>query len=197
MKIPRQQTEKAPRRYIAKVIDNNDPDKEGKVQIYIEHLMSNFKTEHYPWARQDREWSSEIPEIGFYVWVYFTDEKYLKKPYYANYVDLKDHHYHDSYEDNIQTEVGSETEYPNVKYIYFPNKVCLALSSSTSTPEITLYHPSCYIFIDKQGQLTIEQSNGNKFEMLTTGISITDKNENTIVMTGTAVTINDNLVINK
>jgi len=197
MKISKRPLEKAPRRYIAKVINNNDPEKEGKVQIYVEHLMSNFNPSHYPWARQDRAWTSDIPETGSYVWVYFTDEQFLKKPYYTNYVNLKGYHYHNSYENNIKSRVGSESEYPFVKYIYLPNNVSIAMSSSTSTPEITLYHPSCYIFIDKQGKLKIQQTNGNKIEMLTNGISITDLNGNSIVMTGSAITLNNNLVINK
>ncbi|HRR19541.1 MAG TPA: hypothetical protein P5332_10880 [Ignavibacteriales bacterium] len=184
-------------RYIAKVVDNKDLEQEGKVQIYIEHLMNGFKVEHYPWARQDREWTSFIPEIGDLVWVYFTDQEFFKKPYYQGKVTLKEYHDHIAFKNEIKNKVGCESEYPDMKYIYLNNKVTLGLSSSSITPEIVIYHPNCYIFIDKQGQCKITSLNGNKIEMLLTGISITDLNQNSILMTGSAVTINNSLVINK
>jgi len=184
-------------RYIAEVKSNLDTDEDGKVQIYIAHKMDGFKEAHYPWAKQDREFSSFIPEEGDLVWVYFEDETFLKQAYYQNKVTLKEYHDHAVFENSIKTAVGSEAEYPDMKFISLVNKVTIGISSSVGTPEIVLYHPDCFIFIDKEGQCKITQSNGNKIEMLSTGISITDSNENTMIMTGTAVTINNNLVVNQ
>ena len=78
------------KRYIAEIIDNNDPDTEGKCQIYIEPLHHDLQPSQYPWAKQDISgFASWIPEIGDKVWVWFQDEEFYRKPYYNGKIDLK------------------------------------------------------------------------------------------------------------
>ena len=37
--------------YPAVVVDNDNPDKNGKVQVKIEHMHSDVKSEDLPWAQ--------------------------------------------------------------------------------------------------------------------------------------------------
>lgn len=149
--------------YVAQVKKNNsltgfvhpDPSsppatKDGRIQIYIPELHYGFSADMYPWARQDREFSSFIPEIGDFVWVWFEDERNFKKPFYRNKIDLLEKHDHGK-------TIGSITaSYPDVKYIYFANGVAIGLSSNTSKPEISIVTPQAEIYIDSTGAISIK-----------------------------------------
>lgn len=142
-------------KYIAKIIDNNDTDQEGKCQIYIEELHHDLNVDQYPWARQDREWTSFIPEKDDLVWVYFVEDRYHKKAYYCNKLTLKEYHIHN------QT-IGSITAaYPHVKYIKLANGNAIAMSSDSDTSEISVYHSSgAEIYINNDGEIHIKGSGG-------------------------------------
>jgi len=169
-------------RYVGKVISNNDPDKEGKCQIYVEHLMSGFQPSQYQWFRQDKEFTSFIPENNDLVWCYFEDELASRQGYYQEKVTLKSYHTHN------QT-IGSITSvYPDVKYIKLANGISIAMSSNSSKPEISIYHPSAEIFIDKDGNVNIKAAN-EEIKMDATGITITATGKQ-IKMSATAGTPN-------
>lgn len=141
-----------PENYIAKVINNVDPDLKGKVQIYIPHKMEGMNPSHYPWVKQDKEWTSFIPEIGEYIWVYFIDETFLKKGYYKNKVTLKDYHDHNE-------TIGSMSDvYPNIKYIKLSNGVSFALSSNLT--EASIKAGNTEIYINPSGAIKMTVSPG-------------------------------------
>jgi len=144
--------------FIAKVIDNNDSDEAGKVQIYIPHLMEGMTPSHYPWANQDREFTSFIPEVGEFIWVYFFDPVYKKKPYYRNKVTLKE------YNDHAETIGSMSGSYPNIKYIKFDNGVSLALNSSET--EISILAGNTEIYISPAGEIIVKGVAG-QFNLLT------------------------------
>jgi hypothetical protein len=133
--------------YIAEIKDNNDPDKEGKVQIYIPELHYGFQSSQYPWARQDREFTSDIPEINDLVWIYFEDKEYFKKAFYKNKLNLKQYHDHNK-------TIGSLTGvYPDIKYVRLKNGVSIALNSNQT--EATIKVGSAEIYIDPNGKIKI------------------------------------------
>jgi hypothetical protein len=138
--------------YIAQVVDNDsqnheDGNKDGRVKIYIPELHYGFAKNQYPWAQQDRELSSFIPEKDDLVWVYFLDEPLFKKPYYGNKVQLLNKNDHG-------ITIGSiKATYPNVKYIRLPNGVSIGLSSVTE--EISIFSGSSEIFFNDNGDITI------------------------------------------
>lgn len=153
------------KRYIGIVTDNDDPDKEGKVKIFIPFLHWGFAASDYPWARQDRFWTSAIPSINDVVWVYFFDEHFYK-PYYGNEVNLKNNHSHN---ETIGSLTGS---YPDIQYIKLPSGVYIGLNAKD--PELSIGNGDTEIFISKTGDITIEDINSNKIETAPTGITITD-----------------------
>lgn len=148
----------------AKVINNNDTKKKGRVQIKIEYLHYNIADDFLPWAIQshasigstDEFGSSFIPENNSFVWVWFEDiDEMYRQPYYICDVHFSNKHPHNLFEDNIKSPLGSASVYPNTKYTYYPNGICIGVDSSTDNPEIFLYHPSANIFIDKDGKVKI------------------------------------------
>lgn len=150
--------------YQGTVIDNDDPDKEGRVKIRCEEIMSGWQDSHLPWARpfsgsggSSESGQSNIPEEGDLLWCFPEKSHSMKNWYYISGSQLSDVNPHSLFEDNVKSSVGSQASYPDVKFWHFKNKVCLAVSSSITTPEIMVYHPSgTFVFIDSDGKITIE-----------------------------------------
>jgi hypothetical protein len=147
------------KKHIAQIIENNDPDLEGKVQIYIPYLMEGFKKNHYPWAKQDKEFASFIPEKNEFVWVWFEDELYLRNAYYQNKVTLKEYHDHNK-------TIGSMSgAYPDIKYLQLKNGVSIAVNSNQT--EASIVAGGAEIYINPSGEIHIKGSSGSlEFSLL-------------------------------
>ena len=175
--------------YRAKIIKNDptnaatgiDKTKNGRVQIYIEAYHRDISSELYPWALPAKDGTggsssfgvSCIPEIGSFVWVFFEDEAFHRNPFYVWDFNPSGLNPHNLYESNVKSTVGAASSYPDVKYIYLKNGICIAVSSNASNPEITIYHPSgTYAFIDKVGLLKYNGAEGNTIVMSASGIAI-------------------------
>ena len=179
--------------YPAKVVENNDPDKKGLVQIRISHLMEDTKDSLLPWARpfnnggggSTTQGVSFIPEKDSAIIVFFMDDFNYDQCYY-----IADQYYEDSNIHNKVDDLGLESKYPDVKYIKLKNGITIAMSSSTDTPEIAIHHPSSDILIDKDGNINIKAGT-NELVMDDEGILIKDKNDNDITMDGSGIVIKD------
>lgn len=154
-----------PNFYPAKVIDNNDLEKRGRVQIRIEHLHGEITDNTLlPWAKQaslstggaSTYGVSSIPEIGSWVWVFFDNEELLNIPFYFADVQLNGMHPHELFEDNIKTALGASSVYPDMKYLYLANGICIGVSSG-SAKEVFIYHPAgSHIFINNAGEIHLK-----------------------------------------
>lgn len=171
--------------FIAKVTNNIDPDEEGKVQINIPELfhtddpINGLTVIDLPWARQDREMSSNIPEINDYIWVYPHQKEFWRNWYYRNKVDLKLYNLHKDFETTIKANItGMSGVYPYVKYNLLPNGLCIGYSTTPLAAEYFIYSPlGTYFFIDSTGNLTINIAAISKLKIkntLTSLKSITD-----------------------
>ncbi len=139
--------------YIATVVDNNDPDKIGRVRVKINHLHYNIPDSDCPWAYQDRSFTSNIPEVGDKVRVYFEEPKHFRYPFYTTKITLSDYHGHNQ---SIGSMSGS---YPNVKYIRLKNGVSIAINSSET--EASIVAGSAEIYISPEGEIHLQGSNGS------------------------------------
>jgi hypothetical protein len=182
--------------YIAEVLDNNDLEMKGRVQIYCAPIHHNIKAKNsslLPWAQSASCFTSMIPAVGEFWWVFFEKEEHYKNPFYMAPVNFSGLHGHNK-------TIGSMTAvYPNVKYLRLPNDVAIALSADTATPEISIHHPKAEIYIDKDGHITITSSNGdNTIVADASGIVITDANGNTVTCDSTGITLSggNKLVVN-
>jgi hypothetical protein len=161
--------------HYAVIVDNDsqnssDGTKNGSVKIRIPYMMNGLKDSELPWALpfqsftggSDSHGISSIPEENSLVWVFFYDEKLHKNPYYISGINLKDFTPAELFEDNVKSSIsGYSSSYPDNKFIYLANGVCLVISSNSSTPEIAIYHPEgAYIFINSSGEIHLKGANG-------------------------------------
>jgi len=100
---------------------------------------------------------SLIPEIDSKVWIFFSDahQGIYKKPFYIADGSLDSFNPFSLFKDNVKSELESASAYPNTKYYYFKNGICIGVDSSESNPEVFIYHPKASIFIDKSGKTKI------------------------------------------
>jgi len=154
--------------HIAKVIDNNDPNKQGLIKIYISYMHLDIKEDLLPWALPFHNFIggastygiSSIPEINSYIWVFFEDEDHHKNPFYFGDVVNEDLTPNKLFEDNVKSAIAAESAYPNVKFIYTPNGICIGFSTESGKPEFFIYHPKFYMFVDKNGKTTFKNTGG-------------------------------------
>lgn len=157
--------------FIAKVIDNVDPLKEGRVQIFIESIMSGFKDEHLPWARpfnngfggSEDFGEMKIPEKDSLVWVFAEKPRNFKNWYYLSAVSLKKLNpfkkiltfLNGKFKLPFSSKgLGLSSSYPDIKLNYYKNGIVVGVSNDSSNPEIFIYHPeSAMIVIDKNGKI--------------------------------------------
>lgn len=189
--------------YIATVIDNNDPDKEGKVKIKIDPFHDGFKQSDLPMAKPvlygtgggTSQGVSSIPEINSIVWIFFEDEVNFRHPFYFGDLSLKNLNPHKHFNDNVKASItGYGGEYPNVKYQYIKNGICFGVSSDETHKEIFIYHPGGskgYLYINNDGSYDIKDGNNNSFKLNTDGIKLKDKNSNEVTLSSTGITITD------
>jgi len=153
--------------YYAQVVDNNDSQKKGRIKIRVPELHWGIIDTDLPYAKQDKEFSSFIPEIGEVIVVYSVD-RFYKKWFYQSNISLEEKHEHNDFENNVKSKIGSTSQYPNTKYLRFKNGATIAFDSSLGNPEISLYSPKeSWVFIDKDGKVKIKAS--SDIEILTEG----------------------------
>ena len=190
--------------HIAKVIDNAHEDKNGLIKISIPYLHYEIQESLLPWALPLHNFLggsatsglSVIPEIDSYVYIFFENEKLHKNPVYVGNVNSKDVNIDKLFEDNIKTNIsGFEGTYPNVKFLITDNGICIGFSTEADKPEVFIYHPKSYLYINKDGNMEYKDNDNNNIKLTSSGIDITDAQGNTIKANGTTLTLNSNLEV--
>jgi hypothetical protein len=151
--------------YLATVMDNKDPDKEGKIQVFSEPIMNGWQKDHYPWVRP---WSmstggskdfgsSNIPEKDSKVMIFFSNNELKHHGFYMADVSLKDLNAAKAFEDKVLPKVGRwVSKYPDTKFVVHKNGTCIAMSSSEDNPEIVIVSPKgAQFLITKNGDLFV------------------------------------------
>lgn len=181
--------------YIAEVINVADKDangtdqKIGRVQIYcapIHHNIKKNSSDLLPWAQSASCFTSFIPAVGDFVWIFFEKEEFYQNPFYMAPVNFSALHNHNKI-------IGSITsEYPDVKYIWLPNDVAIGMSAKDDNAEISIHHPKAEIYIEKDGHAKLYFSEDkNKLDITSDGIVITDINNNIITCNGDGLKTED------
>jgi hypothetical protein len=161
-------------KFIGEVVENNDSQKLGRVQINIpEIFLGNIPNGDLPWAKQDRASSSDIPEIGDKVWCYWHDEINFRNLYYGNKVDLFGYTDHGKFESEIKSKLsGFSSSYPDVKFKYLANGNCIGMTSGDN-PEIFIVHKDgSQVYIKSNGDISIKDKSGHEIELDSTGITL-------------------------
>lgn len=156
--------------HVAEVKDDDDTFKEGRVQIFIENLMSEFDTSHLPWARpfypgfggSSDYGRLRVPKKGSKVWVFSEKPDLLFNWFYMADVSLKKLNpiqkiltfLNGKFKATPQTGgLGLSSSYPDVDIILYPNGIYTGVSTGND-PEVFVYHPSALISIDKEGNIS-------------------------------------------
>ena len=174
--------------YVAKVTSNNDPDQAGKVQIRIEPFHDGFSDADLPWSKPapigtgggTSQGVSSIPENNSFVWVFFEDEENYRHPFYLFDVSLKNINAHTYFNQNVKPQItGYGGSYPNVKFQYFKNGICVGVSSDSANKEVFIFHPAGngFFYINNLGAYSIKDGFGNTVK--TTASNIIELNGNT------------------
>lgn len=100
--------------YIGVVVDNNDPDRLGRIKVKVMDVYDDFETVDIPWAKPWKDLSGNsfnVPENGKVVTVVFDDDK----PEYI---------YADNYNINLENKLKKleEGDYLSMKSILFDHK---------------------------------------------------------------------------
>lgn len=137
--------------YEAKVVDNNDPERRGRIKARVRTLFDSIDDSDLPWAIPTFEHSDGaslesgillIPKIGSKVLLYFQGGSPFH-PIYRGY----------TIDDNTILEEGNHN-YPNRALIRFKNSLLVVID--TQTNEIFIRNPGdAHILIDGNVETTI------------------------------------------
>ena len=153
----------------AKVVDINDPTKQGKVQINIESKFKNFKKDLLPWAiplisdTSDSTMSFNPPKVGSQVWIlrdeYWKRFYYISNRYFYNLFDF-------SKVSGLLDKCDKiNKEYKNIRFTYFLDKSLLFHNNEDGSSGI-VNSKGTVIYIDKDGDFV---RNINKDEIIDVG----------------------------
>ena len=165
--------------YDGTVIENVDPEKEGRIKVDIPEIGSGWDPALLEWARP---WSnggtggssefgkSWIPEKGSKVGVFFQDERSKKYPFYIADSEFKNVNPHKVFEQKIKPNLPRwEAKYPDVKFITLKNQTTIAFSSDPTKAEIAIYHPSgSQIHLSKDGHVYCGNKTGKLDKVVST-----------------------------
>jgi len=161
--------------YIATVVDNKDPDGEGKVQIKPHGLFDDIKEKDLPWAVYETQYTDvenikiTIPKIGSKVKVYFDNDDLYKPIYNLNVPTFA----------SINSKVKGAGSNPDI-YVLYENEQGDYISIDTANSVFTINHnKGTVLTIDTDGFVHLTQTNPNT--KLTVGtLDIDDKGFNVV-----------------
>lgn len=142
--------------YIAKVVDNNDPEKLGKIKIKIVPEMENFDENLLPWVgiykqglgTGDNTAVHEVPENNTFIRVLVEDWPFFKRIRYISDDFIEGKSQYEQFELNI--EELSEQNYPQPSFKKYKDGTIVFHNSQTG--EHGSYFPNgSYFFIDSNG----------------------------------------------
>jgi len=139
--------------YRGQVLDNDDPDKLGRIKVNLFGLTDGIDAEDLPWAVPAMPLFAgagsgfgyfAVPKIGTYVFVFFEASDIYQPIYFAEATDGIH---------GLPTE--RLTNYPNTKVIKTPNGIVITINDFSK--EICVNHPSgSYLKIDTAGNIIIQ-----------------------------------------
>lgn len=122
--------------YRGVVVDNNDPNKTGRVKVRVYPMYSGSKDADLPWSvpamplfcgASSGKGSLFLPDVGSWVWCFFEEGEFTQPVYFAE-------------AGNGATGVPDQTSYPNRRVIYSAQGLYIALDDTTK--EIIVHAPT-------------------------------------------------------
>ena len=146
-------TDKFPGFYRGKVLDNNDPDKLGRIKVGILGIFDGLESDVIPWATPampltvgagDGFGCFNVPEIDSWVWCFFEASDLYQPVFFAEATD------------GVHGLPAERTsDYPNRRITKTKNGIIIYINDLTK--EIKVLHPTgSYIQIDAGGNIVIK-----------------------------------------
>lgn len=182
--------------YIGEVIDNNDPDQNDKIQVFVSAIHVEDARSNSPWARPflilggggANQGSSWIPEVGDKVWVFFQRPDINQDAFYLPAPNFNTSNTISAYS-SIKSSLGESgaiSDYPDVKFFSTPNGNIIGMSSDPSNPEVFLYSNSgSSILLESNGNIYTKSSSGKITVTNSTGIYEIDTSGTHTINNGT------------
>jgi len=138
----------------AKVVDIDDTDKQGKIQINIESRFKDFKKDDYPWAIpfisnvSESTMSFNPPKVGSQLWVlrdtYWKRFYYISNRYFYNLFDF-------SKVSGLLDKCDKiNKDYKNIRFNYYEDGTLLFHNNNDGSSGI-VNSQGTVIYIDKDG----------------------------------------------
>lgn len=149
------------------VVDNNDPDKTGKVKIRIMPEMASFTTETLPWCNiytTEAGFSSAfgkhiVLENNALIRVLVEDHHFKKIRYISDDI-VEGLYFYDSALDSLSeiTELSSQT-YPQPMFHFYKDGT-IEFHNSTTGEHGTYYKGGGYTLVDSSGNVFVNLNSG-------------------------------------
>lgn len=138
--------------YRGKVLDNDDPDKLGRIKVNVLGIFDEIDSEYLPWAVPAQPLFTgsgsgyghfAVPEVGSYVWCFFEQGDHNQPVYFAEALTAVH---------GLPSE--RTTNYPSRRVMKTKNGIVVYIDDSNQ--EVRLNHPSgAYVRIDGSGNIYI------------------------------------------
>ncbi|TKB25860.1 phage tail protein [Desulfopila sp. IMCC35006] len=188
-------------KYRAVVVDNQDPQKRGRLKLRIPSVLaeqnSDWALPCLPYGGLDQQGLFFIPDIDAQVWVEF-EEGDISRPIWVGTF----------WQQQSDTPEDAVKEEPTTRMIQTSSGHILQFDDEEGEERFRLYHPAdAEMIIDKQGTITlndasgavlrmdaassevvVEDANGNVMTMNSSGTKVEDANGNVIEMAAAGIT---------
>ena len=188
-------------KFRATVIDNQDPQKRGRLKLRIPSALadqdSDWALPCLPYGGLDQQGMFFVPDIDAQVWVEF-EEGDISRPIWVGTF----------WQQESDTPEDAAKEEPTTRMIQTSSGHILQFDDEEGEERFRLYHPAdAEMIIDNQGTITltdasgavlrmdaesnevvVEDANGNIMTMNSSGTKVEDSNGNIIEMAGAGIT---------
>lgn len=172
--------------YYAKVIDNNDPEKKGKIQAQVLPEMEGVEDASlFPWFKpfsgmgSALDQSLAIPEINSYVWVFSADLNFNNGAFYLFESSLEGLFNFDAVKAKIDSSGVSAGDYPDIDFTQHPSGNVIFQNRKTGAFGV-VHKNGSFMGMDDSGKIISKSSTGNS-EIEIDGNDITVKGVNVSV----------------
>lgn len=195
-------------KYRGFVVDNKDPEKRARIKVVVPSVLGEAETDWalpcLPFGGLADQGLFLVPEIDAQVWIEF-EEGNLAYPVWTGTFWQQ--------EADVPTEATAEE--PTARLLKTPSGHLLHLEDKSGEEHITLQHMSgANLLIDDNGSLAItdqngasmtidadageivvEDTNGNKLTMSSSGTTVEDSNGNTVEMAASGINVKGQQVV--
>ena len=174
-------------KYRAFVIDNNDPEKRGRLRLYIPSVLGDAETGWalpcFPFGGGPSYGWFAVPEKDAQVWAEF-EEGDISRPIWTGVFWPR--------EEDVPADAAKSP--PTTRIFQTPSGHIMQFDDETGEESFRLFHPrEAEITIDKNGSLVLQDSSGANITLDAEGkkIIIEDENRNHLIMDSSGVSVED------